>query len=191
MTTPTPMTFATADAWEAWLGQHHTTAAEAWIAFPTRDTDTPSVTRREAWEVALCYGWIDGQALSRTLPAGWWALRFTPRRPRSRWSKVNCRKVEHLIAAGRMRPAGLGEVERARQDGRWADAYDPPSTATIPPDLERALTDALGGVDPFTALDARRRYHALNHIAAARRPDTRARRVAAAVALAANPNDHH
>jgi uncharacterized protein YdeI (YjbR/CyaY-like superfamily) len=174
--------FASVADWTDWLERNHERAVEAWIAFPKKGTDAASVTRREAWEVALCFGWIDGQAASSSMPDGWWAIRFSPRTSRSRWSKINCAKVERLTAQGRMREPGLREVARAQADGRWQAAYDPPSTAAIPPDFEDALAQRPGAAEAFRALSSRRRYAILNSIAQARRPETRARRIRKALA---------
>jgi uncharacterized protein YdeI (YjbR/CyaY-like superfamily) len=115
--------FGSADEFAAWLSANYGTAAEIWLALPKKGTPVASVTRPEAVDIALCYGWIDGKAISSTMPDGWWAQRFTPRRPRSVWSKVNVAKVEALISDGRMRPAGLIQVEAAKADGRWDAAY--------------------------------------------------------------------
>ncbi|MEV4379730.1 hypothetical protein [Streptosporangium sp. NPDC049644] len=126
--------FASADEFAAWLEANHRTAREVWVAMPKKGTAVPSTSRAEALEVALCYGWIDGKSFSGNVPDGWWAQRFSPRRPRSSWSKINCVKVEELVAAGRMRPAGLEQVELAKANGRWAAAYAPSSAAENTPD---------------------------------------------------------
>ena len=109
--------FESAAAWEAWLAANHSTAGVVWVKVAKKASGIPSVTHGEALDVALCYGWIDGQR--NRFDDQWFLQRFTPRRPRSNWSKVNRGKVEQLIREGRMRPAGLREVERARADGRW------------------------------------------------------------------------
>lgn len=137
--TDQPLAFAAVEEFEKWMEEHHETASEVWVALPKKGTDVPSITRSQALDVSLCYGWIDGKASSATTPDGWWAQRYTPRRPRSSWSKVNCAKVEELIRVGRMRPAGMEQIELARADGRWDAAYDPPSTAETPDDLRQAL----------------------------------------------------
>lgn len=113
--------FESRAAWEAWLAAHHATSNGVWIKIAKKASGIPTVTYAEAVEGALCYGWIDGQR--NRFDDRWFLQRFTPRRARSRWSKINCGKVEHLIEAGRMQPAGLREVERARADGRWDAAY--------------------------------------------------------------------
>jgi uncharacterized protein YdeI (YjbR/CyaY-like superfamily) len=173
------MAFPSAPEWEEWLLANHTTSTGIWLALPRKGTDSPSVTRAEAVDVALCWGWIDGQTASSRTPEGWWELRFTPRRPRSRWSKINIAKVEALIAQGRMRPAGMDEVRRARRDGRWEAAYDSPRTARMPPDLRSALDGRPGAAERFDALPAGDRYRAFMSLHHARRPETRARRIAA------------
>ncbi len=141
----------------------------------------PSVTHAEALDVALCYGWIDGQRNS--FDDRWFLQRFTPRRARSNWSKVNCAKVERLIEEGRMQAAGLAEVERARADGRWDAAYDAPSTATVPDDLQRALDDNPAAAACFATLNSQNRYAILYRIQDAKKPETRARRIEKFVAM--------
>jgi len=135
----------------------------------------------EAVEAALCYGWIDGQA--DTFDAEHWLQRFTPRRARSKWSKINCARATELINTGRMKPAGLREVERAKADGRWAAAYDAQSAATIPEDLGRALKKSGKARASFKALDSRNRYAILYRIQDAKKPETRARRIATFVQM--------
>jgi uncharacterized protein YdeI (YjbR/CyaY-like superfamily) len=125
MTTKKPelpiIPFASLEAWEAWLEEHHTTSEGLWLKIAKRGSDLETVSMAEALEVALCYGWIDSQADG--FDDQYWLLRFTPRRPRSKWSKRNRAKVAKLIEEGRMKPAGLREVERAKADGRWEVAY--------------------------------------------------------------------
>jgi uncharacterized protein YdeI (YjbR/CyaY-like superfamily) len=174
--------FAGPDAFEAWLEEHGATSDGLWVRMAKKGTGIPSLDWKGGVEVALCFGWIDGQ--SRRVDDAWFVQRFTPRRPRSIWSKVNRRKVEELTAAGRMRPAGLAEVERAKADGRWDAAYDGMATAAVPADLAAAL-EAAGLTDAFAALDARNRYAVLHRLQTARRPETRERRIAKAVELLA------
>ena len=131
--------------------------------------------------VALCHGWIDGQ--KGRLDDGHWLQRFTPRRAASKWSRINAEQASALIEAGRMRPAGLREVERARADGRWAAAYEPQSTAAVPEDLARALDGNAAARTFFEGLDRANRYAILYRVAEAKRPETRARRIATFVTM--------
>jgi uncharacterized protein YdeI (YjbR/CyaY-like superfamily) len=133
--------------------------------------------------VALCWGWIDGQ--SRRIDDTWYVQKFTPRGARSLWSKTNCTRATALIAAGRMKPAGLAEVDRARQDGRWARAYDSPSRATVPDDLASALVKNARASAFFAGLDSRNRYAILHRVQTAKKPETRARRIAQFVKMMA------
>ncbi len=167
--------FRTAKAWETWLAKHHAASNGLWIQFARKGSGIPSVTYIEAVEVALCFGWIDGQA--RGLDGDYYLQRFTPRRPRSRWSKINRGRVSRLVEAGRMRPAGLIEVERAQADGRWDAAYDSPTTMTPPDDFVSALKSARMG-RRWDALDRRNQYAMLYQIHDAKREETRARRIA-------------
>lgn len=167
--------FPSVGEWEAWLEKHHASSDGLWIKFARKGLGIETVSYVEALDVALCYGWIDGQA--RGLDDEYWLQRFTPRRSRSRWSKVNREKVAKLIEAGKMKPAGLREVERARADGRWDAAYDPPSKATVPDDLRRALDENPEASAFFATLDGRNRYAILYQIGDAKKPETRARRV--------------
>ncbi len=170
-------TFATTEEFDAWMEGHHDAVDEIWVALPKKGTDVASVTRAEALDVALCFGWIDGKATSAGTPDGWWAQRYTPRRPRSPWSKINRVKIENLTSAGRMRPSGLAQVELAQQDGRWAAAYDPPSTAEVPDDLRRALDASPDAAAAFEMLSKSNSYLILLDIQKAKKPETRARRI--------------
>ncbi len=177
-----PVFFDGPEAFEAWLEAHGSTADGLWIRMAKKNTRIVSLDWTRAVEVALCFGWIDGQA--RRIDDQWFMQRFTPRRARSIWSKVNRQKVEALVAAGRMRPAGLAEVQRAKDDGRWDAAYDGMATASVPDDLAAALEQA-GMTDAFTALSAQNRYAILHRVQTAKRPETRARRIAQFVELLA------
>ncbi len=130
--------FASQAAWEAWLGKHHGSSAGLRLELAKKDSGVPSVTHAEAVESALCYGWIDGQGTTADDPR-FWRLRFTPRRRRSKWSRINCAAVERLQAEGRLQPAGLREVEAAKADGRWDAAYASQRTITVPEDLQAEL----------------------------------------------------
>jgi len=170
--------FGSVDEFAAWLEANHATATDVWVALPKKGTPVASVTRSEALDVALCYGWIDARANSAMMPEGWWAQRFCPRRSRSTWSKVNRVKVEGLVAAGRMRPAGLAQIEAAKADGRWDAAYDPSSTAQVPEDLRAALAAVPAAAAAFAALRAGDRYQILLTLQKVKRADTRERRIA-------------
>ena len=179
MADPDPLFFEDADAFEAWLEANGTTSDGIWVRMAKKATGVPSLDWTRGVEVALCFGWIDGQ--SRRVDDAWFVQRFTPRRPRSMWSKVNRTKVEALEAAGRMRPAGRAEVERAKADGRWERAYDGPATASVPEDLAAAL-DRAGVAAAFAALRAQDRYLILHRVQTAKKPETRARRIETFVA---------
>src|SRR5262249_10608459 len=129
--------FASQAEWESWLAAHHAEARGVWIKIAKKATGIPSITHAEALESALCYGWIDGQRNS--LDVTYFLQKFTPRTPRRGWSGVNREKALELIAAGKRRPTGLREVERAQADGRWDAAYEPQSTIVVPDDLQREL----------------------------------------------------
>jgi uncharacterized protein YdeI (YjbR/CyaY-like superfamily) len=172
--------FATPAEWEAWLSRNHESAG-LWISFAKVSSGIPSITHDEALAVALCYGWIDGQ-VKRT-DAEHWIQRFTPRRAKSRWSQVNREKAERLIADGRMQPPGMRQVESAKADGRWDAAYRPPSRSTIPDDLAAAFERAPEAREFFATLDSRNRYAVLYRIEQAKRPETRARRIATFVEM--------
>jgi uncharacterized protein YdeI (YjbR/CyaY-like superfamily) len=140
-----------------------------------------TITYAEALRPALAYGWIDGQ--TKRLDERFYLQRFTPRRARSKWSKINRAAAERMIAAGEMKPAGLREVERAKRDGRWDAAYDSPSTATMPEDLQRELDESPRAAEAFAALNSSNRYAILYYVQDAKKPETRARRIAKFVAM--------
>lgn len=167
--------FADADEFESWLAEHHQDSPGVWVKLAKKGSGIPTVSYAEAVELALCHGWIDGQA--RSIDDSWWQQRFTPRTARSKWSKRNVGKIAELTAAGRMLPRGLAEVEKAKADGRWQAAYDAPSTATVPDDLRVALDAHPGAREFFGTLSSRNRFAILHRIADAKRPDTRARRI--------------
>jgi uncharacterized protein YdeI (YjbR/CyaY-like superfamily) len=169
--------------WEAWLEEQHETARGLWLKIAKKGSGVETVTYPEALEVALCFGWIDGQ--KGAYDDRFWLQRFTPRGPRSKWSQINRDKVEELIAEGRMRPAGLATVEAAQADGRWEAAYEPQSRATVPDDLRRALDENPNAKDFFEALNRINRYAILYRIRDAKRPETRARNIEKFVAMLA------
>jgi len=175
--------FATQADLESWMDEHGEESDGIWLKFAKKDSGIESVVYAQAVAVALSYGWIDGQA--KRLDDHHYLQRFTPRRPRSKWSKINREKAERLIAEGRMRPAGLREVERAKQDGRWDEAYDSPTTATVPDDFQAALDAEPAAAEFFSSLGSTKRYSFLYRIADAKRPETRAKRIAQFVELLA------
>ncbi|RKG66688.1 YdeI/OmpD-associated family protein [Corallococcus terminator] len=173
--------FASEKAFEQWLAKHHADAPGVWLKFAKKLSGIASVTYAQAVDVALCYGWIDGQA--KPVDDTHWIQRFTPRRARSRWSKINCGKVDALVAAGRMRPAGLREVDAARADGRWDAAYASPSAIAVPEDLLSALDANPKAKAFFATLKGSNRYAILYRIHDAKKPETRARRLEKFVAM--------
>jgi len=173
--------FGTQEDFEAWLEGNHEQSTGAWLEIAKKHSPDPTVTYAEAIEAALCFGWIDAQ--KGRANDEHWLQRFTPRASRSRWSRINRDKAEQLIAEGRMRPPGLAEVERARADGRWEAAYEGQRTATVPEDLQRELDADPAANAAFAELDARNRYAIIWRLNDAKRPDTRARRLAKYVAM--------
>jgi len=173
--------FPSQEAWEAWLSQQGMVSEGLWVKLAKKGSGIDSVTYAEAVEVALCYGWIDGQA--RRFDDDYYLQRFTPRRARSKWSKINRDKAERLIESGAMKASGMSEVERARADGRWEAAYDPPSQATVPDDLRVELEKNDRARRFFEGLDATNRYAILHRIQDAKRPETRLRRIEKFVAM--------
>lgn len=175
------LSFATARAWEAWLEREHARAPGVWLKIAKKDSGIASVVVAEAVEVSLCFGWIDGQVAKHD--SDHFLQRYTPRRKQSRWSRINRERAVALIAAGRMRAAGLAQVEAARADGRWEAAYAGPASATVPPDLQAALDANPAAATFFATLRGANRYAILYRVQDARRPATRARRIARLVAM--------
>jgi uncharacterized protein YdeI (YjbR/CyaY-like superfamily) len=174
------LSFASQKEWEAWL-EANESATGVWMKIAKKASGIESITHHDAVEVALCHGWIDGQR--KRLDDEFFLQKFTPRTARSPWSRINREKAERLVAAGRMRPRGLREMERAKADGRWDTAYDPQSTMTVPEDLQRELHRRPDAAAFFATLDSRNRYAILYRLQDAKRPETRARRLAEFVAM--------
>jgi uncharacterized protein YdeI (YjbR/CyaY-like superfamily) len=164
---------------ERWLEAEHATAAGAYVKIAKKGSGVPSVNWAQLVEVLLCFGWIDGRA--NRLDDSFYLQRITPRRPRSIWSARNVETVGRLVEAGRMRPAGLAAAEAARADGRWDRAYPGPATAAVPDDLAEALAAEPAVASAFEALDSGDRYAVLWRVVTAATPQTRAKRIAAAV----------
>ncbi len=175
--------FASQAAWEAWLEDNHADTQGLWLKIAKKASGIETVTHAEALDVALCFGWIDGQR--GRFDDEWFVQRFTPRRARSRWSQINRDKVGRLIADGRMRPAGLSEVERAKGDGRWDAAYASQSTIEVPDDLQQALDANPAAREFFATLKGTNRYAVLYRIHDAKRAETRSRRIEKFVAMLA------
>lgn len=167
--------FDDAAAWERWLEAEHARSSGVWLRIAKKGAERPSVGYAAALEVALCYGWID--ARKRNDGPHHWVQRFTPRAPRSIWSKVNREKALALEVAGRMRAAGRREIERAQADGRWAAAYDSHRTSVVPPDLQAAFDANPRAAAFFATLDASNRYAVLFRLQTAKRAETRERRL--------------
>ncbi len=175
--------FPDSGAWESWLAGQHADSAGIWLKIPKKGSAAPGVPHADALAVALCYGWIDGQ--KGRLDDDYWLQRFTPRKPGSRWSKINTEKAAELIEAGRMQPPGMREVELARADGRWDAAYDGQRAMAVPVDLAAELARNDDARAFFATLSAVNRYAILYRIGDAKRPETRANRVAKYVAMLA------
>jgi len=173
--------FADPGELEAWLEESHDFSAGLWLKIAKKGSGQRSVTYAEALELALCFGWIDSQ--KRGFDEAFFLQRFTPRRPRGRWSKINREKAEALIAAKRMRPAGLAEVEAAKADGRWEAAYAGQRTAEVPDDLQRELDANPAARAFFQGLDSANRYAIVYRLNDAKKPETRERRLQKFVAM--------
>jgi uncharacterized protein YdeI (YjbR/CyaY-like superfamily) len=179
-----------AAAWVAWLADNHEQSPGVWLGLAKRGTTEPtSLTYDQALEEALCHGWIDGQV--RRLDERVYRQRFTPRRPRSAWSKRNVGLVERLMGEGRMRPAGIAAVERAKADGRWERAYAGQASIEVPADLAAALRTQSAAQAMWEVLTSQNRYAVLYRIDNAKRSDTRARRIEQFVAMLARGETPH
>jgi uncharacterized protein YdeI (YjbR/CyaY-like superfamily) len=176
-----PRLFRNAQAWSLWLGKNHDKSDGLWLRIAKKNSGEISVSCPEALEACLCYGWIDGQRKSQD--ESFFLQRYTPRRARSIWSKINRQKALDLIASGAMQPAGLAEVERAKKDGRWEAAYDSKKSMAVPADLAAALKADPKAASFFEKLDSRNRYAVLLRLHTIKKAETRARRLAEFVAM--------
>ena len=183
------LSFATPHAFSDWLADHHASSRGIWLRLAKKASGTASIMYAEAIDVALAWGWIDGQK-QRGDEASW-LQKFTPRGAKSVWSKINREKALALIEAGAMQPAGLAEVERAKKDGRGDAAYDPPSRATVPDDLQAALAKNARAAAFFRTLDAKNRYAVLWRVQTAKKVETRQKRIAGLVAMLARGEKVH
>lgn len=175
------LAFASAGSWEGWLARQPRNSPGLWLKLAKKNARTPSVSKPEAIDGALIHGWIDGQL--GALDGDYFLTRFTPRRPNSKWSRLNRDRAEKLIAAGRMAPAGLAEVESAKADGRWAAAYQPQSAASVPQDLREALAASPAARQFFDRLDRANRYAVLYRLHHAKAGAPRAARLAKFIAM--------
>lgn len=175
------LAFADAASFEAWLDLQSTDAAGAWIKFAKKHARKGSLSKVEAVDAALCHGWIDGQL--NKYDDEHWLVRFTPRKRRSKWSQVNKSRALELISEGRMRPSGFAQIDAAKNDGRWADAYAPASSATVPPDLRDALDANPEAAEFFSRLKGANRYAIIYRVSSVKRPETRAKKIATFVEM--------
>lgn len=175
------LTFRSGERFEEWLEKQPADAAGAWLKLRKKSAGEPGLTKSDAIDAALCHGWIDGQL--DKYDDTHWLVRFTPRKGRSKWSQVNRRRATELLAEGRMRKAGIAQIEAAKADGRWATAYAPASAAEIPADLQDALNANPQAAKFFATLKGANRYAILYRIGAVKRPETRARKIADYVAM--------
>jgi uncharacterized protein YdeI (YjbR/CyaY-like superfamily) len=180
--------FDDAGAWERWLVAH-ADAKGLWLKIAKKGAGVATVSYAEALDVALCHGWIDGQ--KRSFDERYFLQRFTPRRAKSLWSKINIGHVERLIAAGRMRDGGLREIEAAKADGRWDAAYDGARNMTVPPELAAALAKNRKAKAFFETLNATNRYAVCWRVQTAKKPETKAKRVETLVAMLARGETLH
>jgi len=167
--------FASQQDFERWLETEHDSSPGIWLKIAKKNTGIPTVNYDQALDAALCFGWIDGQ--KGAFDDQYWLQRFTPRKARSKWSQVNCKRVGELTELGLMRPSGLAEVTRAKSDGRWDAAYESQKTAVVPPDLAAALAADPAAEKFFATLDSRNRYAILYRVSDAKKPETRAARI--------------
>ncbi|MFE0532731.1 YdeI family protein [Streptomyces nigra] len=181
--------FESAEAFQAWLGENHAVSPGIWLKLRKKAPGVVALDYVQALDVALCYGWIDGQKAA--LDDEWWLQRFGPRTARSRWSKINRDKVAALIEQGRMRPPGQAEIDRAKADGRWDAAYDSPRTATVPDDLAAALAAEPAAAEFFETLNRTNRFAITYRVQDAKRPETRARRIEKYVTMLAKGEKPH
>lgn len=175
------LTFETQQQWEKWLHAHHTQTDGVWLRMYKKDTNIPTLTYAQALEEALCYGWIDG--MSKSLDEVSFLRKFTPRRAKSMWSVINTKHIERLTAAGKMKPAGIQQVEAAKADGRWANAYAAGKEATIPDDFMAALKKNKKAKAFFDTLNKQNLFAIYFRLQNAKKPETRAKRIATFIAM--------
>lgn len=181
--------FADSAEWEAWLAKHYADISGVWIKFAKKDSGITSLNYAQALDAALCYGWIDGQA--RSFDDVYYLQKFTPRRPKSIWSKRNVEKVAELIKSGKMKPSGQAAIDAAKADGRWDQAYDSPSNSVMPPDFEAALDQHPKAKAFYDTLNKTNKYAFLWRIQTAKKPETRQARIEKSVVMLENGEKFH
>lgn len=184
-----PKFFKDQSAFREWLEKNHAQAPELVVGFCKKDSGKPGITYKQALDEALCFGWIDG--IRRSVDATSYSVRFTPRKPKSIWSVINVKRAEELTELKLMKPAGLKQIELAKQDGRWSAAYEGQRVITVPDDLQKALDGDAKAKAFFLTLDSRNRYAVLFRIHTAKKAETRARRIAQFVAMLARKEKLH
>jgi uncharacterized protein YdeI (YjbR/CyaY-like superfamily) len=183
------VSFSTTDEWQKWLSREHAKAPGIWIKLAKKASGIPSPTHNEALLVALCFGWIDGQA--KPLDETYWLQKFTPRGARSIWSKRNCKYVAKLIDEGKMQPAGLVKIEEAKQDGRWDRAYDSPQNMVMPEDFLQKLANNKKAETFFATLNKTNRFAIAWRLQTAKKPETRERRMNIILEMLAKQEKFH
>jgi uncharacterized protein YdeI (YjbR/CyaY-like superfamily) len=181
--------FTSTKTFTTWLAKNHTTSNGLWLKIAKKDSGIKSITYLEALDVALCYGWIDGQKAS--YDGDWFLQRFTPRRAKSKWSEINRVKVTGLIERGLMQPAGQAEIDRAKADGRWDAAYGSQRTMEVPDDFQGALAKSKEALAFFDTITRANRYAFLYRIHEAKKPETRAARIEKFVEMLKNGETIH
>jgi uncharacterized protein YdeI (YjbR/CyaY-like superfamily) len=181
--------FSTQQAFDGWLTSQPSDCRGLWLKVAKKSSGVATVSRAEAVDVALCHGWIDGQLDG--FDHNYWLIRFTPRQSTSKWSEINRARAQELVAQGRMRPAGLKEIERAKTDGRWEAAYAAQGTAQVPDDLGQALAKSKKAKAFFETLDSHNRFAILYRVHSAKKPETRAARIEKFVAMLAEGKTIH
>lgn len=186
---PRPRSFRSSKALRAWMAKEHTRATGLVLRIYKKDSGVPSVTYAEALDQALCFGWIDGQKLP--FDANSWLQKFTPRKAKGRWSKLNVRHVDRLVQEGQMTPAGLKEVEAAKADGRWAAAYDSSTNATVPPEFVKELARNAKAKQFYATLNKANLYSIAYRLQTAKRPETKIRRIRLIIDMLARGEKFH
>lgn len=169
------ISFKSEKEWERWLDKNHSKSTGIWMKIAKKETGIKSIYYPEALDIALCYGWIDGQ--KKAFDDTYWLQKFTHRLPKSKWSKKNCNRAEELIKLGKMKPEGQKEIDLAKKDGRWEAAYESQGNSKIPGDFQKKMDENPGTMEFFNSLNSANRYAFLYRIHDAKRPETRMQRI--------------